>query len=259
MVTDTVKVMTVIGVIPARFASTRLPAKPLADIHGKPMIQWVYEQAKKSRLLNEVIVATDDERIVSAIERAGGKAMMTDPNLASGTDRVAAVAEKTKGDIFVNIQGDEPLMSEKAIDASIELIRSGGFQMASVMTPIRARESFDNLSVVKVLVDSNDRAIYFSRFPIPYTRETPPTDPARAICRQHVGLYAYTRETLFRFRSLSPTLLEKAESLEQLRALHNGIAIGMAEVDFESIGVDTPEDLEKVRQILWQSRKNTSS
>lgn len=250
--------MTVIGVIPARFASTRLPAKPLADIHGKPMIQWVYEQAKKSRLLTDVIVATDDERIVSAVTKAGGKAMMTDPNLASGTDRVAAIAEKVRGDIYVNIQGDEPLMSERAIDASIELVQSKRFEMASVMTPIRSNESFDNLSVVKVLVDSNARAIYFSRFPIPYTREKPPADSTLSICRQHVGLYAYSRETLFRFRSLAPTPLEKAESLEQLRALQNGIAIGMAEVDFESIGVDTPEDLEKVRQILWQSRKNTS-
>jgi 3-deoxy-manno-octulosonate cytidylyltransferase (CMP-KDO synthetase) len=240
----------IIVVIPARYSSTRLPAKILADIHGKPMIQWVYERARQARSAHRVIVATDDERIAQVVKGFGGEAVMTDPALSSGTDRVAAVADQVEGEIFVNLQGDEPLIDPRAIDAGVELVSSGRFKMSTVMTPIREMAELADPSVVKVIADQADRAIYFSRHPIPYSRGEKPADPLRLICRRHVGLYVFDRETLLRFRDLPPSALEKAEVLEQLRALADGIAIGISEVDFVSIGVDTPEDLERVRNFL---------
>jgi 3-deoxy-manno-octulosonate cytidylyltransferase (CMP-KDO synthetase) len=236
-------------VIPARYASTRLPGKPLAEIAGKPMIQWVYERARKAQSIREVWVATDDTRIVQAVERFGGKVMMTSPDLPSGTDRVAAVADQIQADYYVNVQGDEPLISVEAIDTCVRLIVSRGFAMSTVMTPFKTSEELTNPNVVKALVDRNERAIYFSRYPIPYSREKTPAQGPFA-CQRHVGLYGYRRETLFQLRSLPVSPLEKGESLEQLRALENGISIGIAQVEFESIGVDTPEDLERVRAIL---------
>ncbi|OFZ20888.1 MAG: hypothetical protein A2X94_05110 [Bdellovibrionales bacterium GWB1_55_8] len=244
----------VVAVIPARFASTRLPGKPLADIHGKPMIQWVYERTKKARGIDLVVVATDDERVARAVEGFGGRAMITSPDLASGTDRVAAVADAIPAKIYVNVQGDEPLMAPEAVEAAVELVRSGRFPMSTVMTPLRTRAELEDPSVVKVLADRTGRSIYFSRLPIPYSRGPQPVaEPdgtADFICRRHVGLYVYTRETLFQFRSLPPSAIEQGEVLEQLRAVHHGIPIGITEVDFTSIGVDTPDDLEKVRKIL---------
>jgi 3-deoxy-manno-octulosonate cytidylyltransferase (CMP-KDO synthetase) len=237
-------------VIPARYSSTRLPAKILADIHGKPMIQWVYEQAKKATSAHRVIVATDDDRIVQVVQHFGGEALMTDPALASGTDRVAAVADQVAGDIFVNLQGDEPLIDPRAIDAAVTLVSSSRFRMSTVMTPIREMTELTDPSVVKVIADQTGRAIYFSRHPIPYSRGEKPIDPLELICRRHVGLYVFDRETLIRFRDLPPSALEKAEVLEQLRALSDGIAIGISEVDFVSIGVDTADDLERVRKFL---------
>jgi 3-deoxy-manno-octulosonate cytidylyltransferase (CMP-KDO synthetase) len=242
--------MRVVAVIPARFAAVRLPGKPLSEIHGKPMIQWVYERAKAARGLDDVIVATDDERIARVVEGFGGRAMMTSPDCPSGTDRVAAVADKVPADIYVNIQGDEPMMESAAVEAAVELVRSGRFQMGTVMTPMRDIEDLSNVAVVKVVADRLGRALYFSRHPIPYSRKPRPEPGEEFACRRHVGLYTYTRDTLFRIRSLKPSPLEKGEMLEQLRAMQDGIAIGIAEVDFLSIGVDTPEELEKVRKLL---------
>ncbi len=250
--------MRVLAVIPARYASVRLPAKPLADIHGKPMIQWVYERARASRAVDRVVVATDDERIASAVKKFGGEAILTDPAIPSGTDRVAAVADQIDADVYVNIQGDEPLMATEAITAAVELVTSKRFIMGTAMTPMRDPEDLSNAAVVKTFADKDDRAIYFSRHPIPYSRgEAPKTVvPAGAAspfaCRRHVGLYTYTKECLFRIRSLPQSAWEKGEMLEQLRAMQDGIAIGIKEVDFLSIGVDTPEELEKVRKILDQ-------
>jgi 3-deoxy-manno-octulosonate cytidylyltransferase (CMP-KDO synthetase) len=241
---------TVIAVIPARYASTRLPAKILVDIHGKPMIQWVYERAKLARGIDQVVVATDDARILTVVDQFGGKAVMTSVDLQSGTDRVAAVADQVPGDIFVNVQGDEPLMDPRAIEEAVELVRSGRFTMSTVMSPLRTEAELNDPSVVKVISDRLGRAIYFSRHPIPYSRGARPEAGASYVCRRHVGLYVYDRPTLMRFRSLPVSALEKAEVLEQLRALADGIAIGITEVDFVSIGVDTPEDLERVRQVL---------
>jgi 3-deoxy-manno-octulosonate cytidylyltransferase (CMP-KDO synthetase) len=237
----------VLGVIPARFASTRLPGKILAGIHGKPMIQWVYEAAIQAQSLDRLVVATDDIRIQKAVEAFGGEAVMTSPKLSSGTDRVAAVMDLLPYDIYVNIQGDEPLMSPKAIDAAVHLVRSGQFLVASVMTPFHRLEDIRKESIVKVITSTKGSAIYFSRHPIPYSR-APIDDPP--ICRKHVGLYVYSKDALKKFRDLPETPLERAESLEQLRALFYGMEIGMAEVDFFSIGVDTPEDLEQIKELL---------
>ena len=242
--------MRVVSVIPARFAATRLPGKPLSDIHGKPMIQWVYERARKAKGISATIVATDDERIAKAVRSFGGEAIMTSPDLASGTDRVAAVAEQIEADVYVNVQGDEPLIEPVAIEKAVELVTSGRFPMATVMTPMTDVSDLSNMAVVKVLADQADRAIYFSRHPIPYSRRTAPEPGQPFACRRHVGLYVFNRETLFKFRSLPISPWEQGESLEQLRALANGIPIGITEVDFTSIGVDTPEELEKVRRIL---------
>ncbi len=242
-------------VIPARYSAQRLPGKPLADIHGKPMIQHVLERAAAATGISMTGVATDDERISKAVQSFGGKVWMTSPDLQSGTDRVAAVAAlHPEIDIFVNVQGDEPLMDPRAIEAAVELVRSGRFDMATVMTPVKEPEDLLNPAVVKVLSDDHGRAIYFSRHPIPYSRQSAPQPGEAWVCRRHVGLYVYRRETLMRFSSLPACAMERAESLEQLRALQAGISIGIVEVDFVSIGVDTPEELEKVRSIMAPGR-----
>jgi 3-deoxy-manno-octulosonate cytidylyltransferase (CMP-KDO synthetase) len=240
----------VIAVIPARYAATRLPGKPLADIHGKPMIQWVWEAARKAKSLTQVLIATDDERILRAAQAFGAEVVLTDPALPSGTDRVAVVAEKNKGDIYVNIQGDEPLMDPETIDAAVDLVVGGKFAMGTAMTPIADRSELDNQAVVKVIADRNGRSIYFSRLPIPYSRGGVPGRPEAYICQRHLGIYTYTRETLFRIRSLVPSAIEQGEVLEQLRAVEDGIAIGIRQVSCRSFGIDTPEDLDRVRKIL---------
>ncbi|MCM0607044.1 MAG: 3-deoxy-manno-octulosonate cytidylyltransferase [Xanthomonadaceae bacterium] len=246
----------VVAVIPARYASTRLPGKPLADIHGKPMIQWVYERVKKCRAVDQVIVATDDTKILEKVKSFGGECLMTSLDCQSGTDRVAEVATKVDGDIFVNAQGDEPLMSSQAIELAVKLVVSGKFKMSTVATPIQGPEDLTEVSVVKVIVDADGNAIYFSRLPIPYTRVEPPKQrhsqgmTSAYLCKRHVGLYVYERATLAQFAAWPATDLEKAESLEQLRALHHGLSIGVADSDFLSIGVDTSEDLKKVRELL---------
>jgi len=240
----------IVAVIPARYGSTRLPAKPLADICGKPMIQWVYEKTKQSKLCSRVVVATDDERVASAVRSFGGDVVMTSPEIQSGTDRMAAVAGMIPGDIFVNVQGDEPLINGGVIDSAIQPVIDGKFDLTSLRVPIKSVEALLNINVVKVVVDDSSRALYFSRYPIPYSRLDPVTAKPPFLCSQHVGIYVYRKETLLKVSSLPVTDLERAESLEQLRAMKAGIAIGVFEVYFDSIGVDTPEDLEKVRGIL---------
>ncbi len=246
--------MKVIAVIPARFNATRFPGKPLADLNGKPMIQWVHEATRKARGIDEVIVATDDERIQKAVLAFGGNCLMTSPLLVSGTDRVAAVAEQTNGDIYINVQGDEPLIEPSVLEAGLALVKSGAFEMASVMSPLKSHGELENRTVVKALADKSGKALYFSRFPIPYSRVEPPP-VANLVCRRHLGLYVYKKETLLRLKNLPPSPIELGESLEQLRALDNGISIGLALAASTSIGVDTPADLEEVKRIL-QARKS---
>jgi 3-deoxy-manno-octulosonate cytidylyltransferase (CMP-KDO synthetase) len=240
----------VLAVIPARYGSTRLPAKPLADINGKPMIQWVYERTRRARGVDQVVIATDHPKILEAARGFGAEVVMTSSEINSGTDRVAAVADQLNAEIYINVQGDEPLIEPKAIEAALTLVSSGKFPLATAMTSLKNEAELKDPSVVKVIVDAHSRAIYFSRFAIPYSRGPLPGAGKPFVCQRHVGLYVYDRKTLLQFRALAPTELEKAEVLEQLRALQNGIPIGVAQVEFTSIGVDTPEDLEKVRRIL---------
>jgi len=240
----------VLAIIPARYASTRFPGKPLADIHGKPMIQWVYERTLKARGIDRAVVATDDERIAAVVRGFGGEVVMTSSDLASGTDRVAAVADVMPAKVYVNVQGDEPMIDPQAIELATELVRSGRFPMGTAMTPLRSTEELHEPTVVKVIADRTGRAIYFSRLPIPYSRGPEPSSGQGFVGMRHVGIYVYDHATLMRFRSLTHSRLEAAEVLEQLRALEDGIPIGIAEVNFTSIGVDTPADLEKVRQHL---------
>jgi 3-deoxy-manno-octulosonate cytidylyltransferase (CMP-KDO synthetase) len=236
------------AVIPARLAATRLPNKPLAEIAGKPMIQHVYERALQARSFAEVIVATPDPEILRAVEAFGGKAVLTSPDHRTGTDRVAEAASHLPESVtvVVNVQGDEPLLDPATIEAvAAPLLADDSLVMVSLMCPLpEGRESDPN--AVKVVVDTSGFALYFSRLPLPYRRSA----DAPYAPRQHVGLYAYRRDFLPVVTRLSPTPLELAESLEQLRVLESGYRIRMVETDRAPESVDTPEDLERVRALL---------
>lgn len=240
--------MKVTGIIPARFSSTRLPGKPLADICGKPMIQHVYEKASQATLLNEVLVATDDKRVYNKVLEFGGKAMMTSPDHNTGTDRLAEVARKLDSDVIVNIQGDEPLMNPENIDIAVSaLLDDETVPMSTLMWRIVDLEEAQNPSVVKVVTDKDGNALYFSRSPIPYPRED------AGVYFKHLGLYVYRRDFLLHFAALKPTPLEELEKLEQLRVLENGYKIKVVETEHTSIGVDTPADLDRVRRIIGET------
>lgn len=249
--------MKITVVIPARYSSTRFEGKALADICGKPMVQHVYERASLASLVSEVIVATDDERIASAVSSFGGRAVMTSRAHETGTDRLAEVAARLESDIIVNVQGDEPLIEPEMIDAAIRpLIDDPSIAMATLKTRIKNLHDFLSPNVVKVVTDASGFALYFSRSPLPNFRDkwNDLKDEAfvsgRLICYKHVGLYVYRREFLLKYAGMAPTFLEKAEMLEQLRALENGYRIMVVETSHESVGVDTPSDLEKVLEKL---------
>lgn len=240
--------MKIAAIIPARFASTRLEGKPLADICGKTMIQRVYERAMAAKL-SDVVVATDDERILRAVMSFGGKAVMTSAAHASGTDRVAEAASQIKADIIVNLQGDEPLIDPALIEAAVAPVRdTPGVDMATLKTPIVHEEEYLDPNAVKVVTDSDGFALYFSRSPVPFCRNGFSGLPC--LPYKHIGLYVFRREFLFEFTRMKPTPLELSESLEQLRALENGRRIKVVEVRYNPVSVDTPEDLERVRQII---------
>ncbi len=244
---------TVVGVIPARYASTRFPGKPLALIAGKPMIQWVYERALKAKLLDQLLVATDDERIFSAVVGFGGKVEMTPGDLPSGTDRTAYVARKLQADILVNIQGDEPLIDPLAVDlVAGTLIEHDDADMATLVHPVDGGTELANPNKVRVVLDCRGRALYFSRAVIPYLRDAGDQKvwASRFTFYEHIGIYAYRRDALFRLTALAQSPLEKAEKLEQLRALENGMVIQVGICRFESLGVDVPEDLAAVEKKL---------
>ncbi len=253
--------MRIVGIIPSRYASTRLPGKALADIAGKPMIQHVYERSAQARCLDEVIVATDDDRIVAAVEAFGGQAEMTSPAHQSGTDRVAELAGRMEADVVVNIQGDEVMIEPAAIDAAVQpCLEPSPPQMGTLATPIRTLAEHLEPSTVKVVVSSDGYALYFSRAPIPYFRvdnlpQWPDNEPRQHPKSglwplKHIGLYVYTRQTLLWFAGLPRSPLEITEGLEQLRALENGCRIRVVETDYSPIGVDTPDDLDRVRQMI---------
>lgn len=251
----------VVGLVPARYASTRLPGKVLADMCGKPMVQHVYERAAAAACLDEVIVATDDARVYDAVKAFGGTVVMTSPDHASGTDRLAEVVRDLKCDIVVNIQGDEPLLRPEVIEAAVApFAAQDGLRLGTVATPITDLEEYTDPAAVKVVVDRQGFAMYFSRSPLPFFRLDPgvrlPADVP--LCHpvsglqplKHIGLYVYTRDTLLWMAQLARTPLEITESLEQLRALENGCPIRVAVVDYSPIGVDTPEDLERVCRLM---------
>lgn len=233
-------------VIPARYASTRLPGKPLADIAGKPMIQRVYEQVAKAKKPALVIVATDDQRVFDKVESFGGMALMTQPNHPTGTDRLAEVASHYQDvDVIINVQGDEPLIDADVIDQLADLfLEDADLQMATVASPL-LEEEYDEPSAVKVICNKQGDAMYFSRSLIPYPRHAFIHPPMK-----HVGIYAYRRQFLLDYAKMDPTPAEETESLEQLRALENGYAIRVIKTDKRFVGVDTPEDLERVNAIF---------
>lgn len=249
--------MKIIGIIPSRYASTRLPAKSLANIHGKPMVQHVYERALQSHLLTSVVVATDDERIESAVTEFGGSVVMTPVEIASGSDRIAYAARSLNADIVVNIQGDEPLIDPGMIDQTIQLLIDD--ETATVGTAVKVITTDDdvvNPNVVKVVLDARMFALYFSRSPIPCIRDTGGTASLHAQARffKHLGLYVYRAAFLQKFSTLVATPLECAEKLEQLRILEHGYRIKCALTHADSIAVDTMDDLERVR--IEISRRN---
>ena len=242
--------MKVVAILPARYGSTRFPGKPLADIAGKPMIQHVYERTALTSSVDRVIVATDDERIRVAVEAFGGEVEMTRDDHPSGTDRLAEVAGKIEADLIVNVQGDEPLIDPVMIEAAIApLLDNPAIEMGTLMTRIHTPEEYANSNIVKVVVDQAGFALYFSRAPIPHGRELPVNTIPEATFK-HIGLYVYRRDFLLQYPSLPETPLEQLEKLEQLRALENGHRIRIVETDLQSIGVDTPEDIDLVLQQL---------
>ena len=239
--------MKVLCVIPARYASTRLPGKPLKRIAGKPMIQWVYEQVKKAALPADCIVATDDQRVYDAVVGFGGKACLTRADHPNGTSRLAEVAAHyPDADVIVNVQGDEPMIPPEIIDAlAAAFAEEPELQMATMKTRMQESE-YQDPSAVKVVTDQRGYALYFSRSLLPYPRNR----GEQFAVYKHVGIYAYTRTFLLHYVTLPPTPLELTESLEQLRVLENGYKIKVLESDFRGIGVDTPEDLEAVNRLL---------
>jgi 3-deoxy-manno-octulosonate cytidylyltransferase (CMP-KDO synthetase) len=250
---------TVIGIIPARFGSTRLPGKPLIPIAGKPLIQWVWEGARKSSVLSKLLVATDDEKIFQAVMDFGGEAVMTPENLPSGTDRAAYVMQSMEADIVVNIQGDEPLIESQEIDqvASI-LLEDSKALMGTLIKKIKKKEELVSSNTAKVIVDASGYALYFSRNAIPFCRDCPDYEEWLQIHSyyKHVGIYSFRKSFLLQFSQWEPGVLEKIEKLEQLRVLEKGYTIKVAETEYDPICVDTYEDLEKVKRLIHVNQQS---
>jgi 3-deoxy-manno-octulosonate cytidylyltransferase (CMP-KDO synthetase) len=240
--------MHILGIIPARFASTRFPGKPLVDIAGKSMIQRVYEQSKKCTQLSEVIVATDDDRIFEHVHSFGGKAVMTSPTHQSGTDRCAEVAEKhPEYDVIINIQGDEPYIDPEQISKLIGCFKVADTQLATLIKKVSSEQELHNTNSPKVIINKNSEAIYFSRSPLPHIRGQEPQNWLLHFTYfKHIGIYGYRADILKQITKLPVSPLEKAESLEQLRWVENGYKIKVAETEIETIAIDTPEDLKKL-------------
>jgi len=243
--------MKILGIIPSRYGSSRFPGKPIHPLCGKPLVAWVVEAVKKAKTLDDVIVATDDDRIVAAVEAHGGRAVMTPSELPSGTDRIACAAgDFADDDILVNIQGDEPLISPDLIDALVGRMKEGTkWDMATAVTPLKSLDDLNAKTVVKVVLDRDDGALYFSRAPIPCDRDHEP-DIASGLWVRHLGIYAYRGAFLKKYISEPPCDLEKTEKLEQLRALWMGAKIAVIRTADEGVGVDTPEDAVRIEAIL---------
>jgi 3-deoxy-manno-octulosonate cytidylyltransferase (CMP-KDO synthetase) len=239
----------VVVVIPARYGSTRLPGKPLVSLAGKPMIQRVYERAKMAKRVDQVIVATDDERIVKAVQEFGGEARMTRGDHRTGTERVAEVAAHVDGNVFVNAQGDEPLLDPAAIDTAVEaLLEDPPASVATVATPVKALSDVMDPNVVKAVLDFDGYALYFSRAPVPWVRDT--AGKVHVKYWKHLGLYVFQRDALLEYPTLPQGELERIEQLEQLRWMENGWKIRVAEVEHDAVSVDVPEDVARVEKLL---------
>ena len=238
------------AVIPARYASTRLPAKPLADIGGRTLVEHVYRHAADARSVDLVVVATDDDRIARAVTAFGGRVRMTRPDHETGTDRLAEVAETLDCDLVVNVQGDEPLIMPEAIDAAVAAAADPAVAVSTLRCPLRDAAAWRDPGVVKVAVDRDGCALFFSRAPIGLDRDAPAAGRAHAAVDKHLGLYVYRRSFLLTLSRLEPTPLERAERLEQLRILEHGYRIMTTRIDADPIGVDTPADLDRVRRRL---------
>jgi len=245
--------MSVLAVIPARFASTRLPGKPLVSLGGKPMIERVWDRVRQSASISGVLVATDDERIRSAVQAFGGQAVMTRADHRTGTERIAEVAAARKDiDIFVNVQGDEPLIEPAAIDQAVEAIEADSeVNVSTLAVPIGNPADIMDPNVVKVVLDFDGNALYFSRAPIPWVRDR--GGPVHAQHLKHLGLYAFRRAALLEFATFPQGDLERVEQLEQLRWLENGYRIRVAETEHDSVSVDVPEDVARVEALLSKS------
>ena len=250
--------MNAVAIIPARYASTRLSGKPLINILGKPMIQHVYERCKEAKTINRVLVATDDKRIFDAVEAFGGEAVMTSQAHETGTDRLAEVASNIDAELVVNVQGDEPLIKPEMIDeAVLPLLEDRSIVMGTLNSVLTDQDELSSPSVVKVVVDKNDNALYFSRHPIPYISDIS-KKPGRSVHYKHVGLYVFRREFLLKFAAMEPTPLERLEKLEQLRALENGYKVKVKTTVFNCIGVDEPEDVEKVKNAMLKMMETSN-
>ncbi len=257
--------MKAVGIIPARYKATRFEGKVLAPLCGKPVIQHVWEKAKGAHNLDDLIIAADDDRIIKGVESFGGKATLTAKQHPSGTDRLREIANPLDVDVVVNIQADEPLIQPAMIDELVmELFEDRDIVMATLMKRIDNPEDINNPNVVKVVVDKDNFALYFSRTAIPfYKKGTAPFFPrvekeqekGRCPLFKHIGLYSYTKDFLFTFANLPPSTLERAEGLEQLRALENGYKIKVLETAYDTVGIDTPEDLKKAEEILSKEER----
>ena len=244
----------VVAVIPARYASTRLPGKPLVPLAGKPMVQHVYERTKLASTVNRVIVATDDQRIIDAVRAFGGEARMTRADHRTGTERIAEVAAHETGDVFVNVQGDEPLIDPAAIDTAVQALLEGEpAQIATVATPIRVTADIMDPNIVKTVLDFDENALYFSRAPIPWVRDT--QHKVHVKYWKHLGLYVFQRDALLEYPTLPQGDLERIEQLEQLRWLENGWKIRVAEVEHDAVSVDVAEDVVRVEKRMEEEKR----
>ncbi|MCJ0743443.1 3-deoxy-manno-octulosonate cytidylyltransferase [Pedobacter montanisoli] len=248
-IVDTSKSLRILGIIPARYASTRFPGKPLVDINGKTMINRTYEQALSCKSLTKVVVATDDVRIAEEVEKFGGSFVMTSDQHQSGTDRCAEVAASMPDfDVIINIQGDEPFINPEQIRLLTDCFQEPTVKIATLIKEIHTEQELFNVNVPKVIINTNADALYFSRHPIPFIRNAEEKDWIKQHqYYKHIGIYGYLRETLLEITEISPSSLEKAESLEQLRWLENGYTIRTAITDLETLAIDTPEDLKKIK------------
>ena len=252
----------VLGVIPARLSSTRLPRKPLYPIRGRPLLEWVWRRTRGMALFDRLVVATDAPEVMELCRKLGAPAVLTDPDHPSGTDRVAEVARRAEYrdvPVVVNVQGDEPLVREDHLARAVALVREEGWDVGTCATPVTTREALGDPSVVKVVV-AEDRALYFSRAPVPWKRDGTPTteELGRAPFLRHIGIYVYHRDALMRWVALPPSPLEQVERLEQLRALEEGLRIGVALVEEARPGVDTEADVARMEEMLMEPEPQTT-